>query len=85
MVTAPMRIKATVSPSRLRNRVNRPTEKTPMRGQNTISKMAKTLRRFTRALRVLKAQILFRLVRNFMVDFFQVHGLDHYLSQLRPG
>ena len=56
-----------------------------MRGQNTISKMAKTLRRFTRALRVLKAQILFRLVRNLMVDFFQVHGLDRYLSQLGPG
>ena len=82
MVTAPMRIKDTVAASRLRNRVNRPTEKTPMRGQNSISKTAKTLRRFTRVLRVLKAQILFRLVRNLMVDFFQVHGLDQYLGQL---
>ena len=43
---------------RFRNRVSKPTEKTPMRGQNSISKTAKTLRRFTRVLRALNAQIL---------------------------
>ena len=57
-----------------------------MAGQKSISKTAKTLRRFTRLLRTLKAQIWWRLMGNFTVDFFQVHGFDLYLGQLpRPA
>ncbi len=52
-----MRMKLTVAPERLRKRVSSPTEKMPMAGQKSISKAAKTLRRFTRPLRTEKAQI----------------------------
>jgi hypothetical protein len=53
--------------------VSRPTEKRPIRGQNSISKTAKTLRRFIIPPRAAKAQIFMAAVNKLTLNFLQVY------------